>query len=130
MFKVVPPFLSPRNLSRYGFPNRSGIREQVSFAFSEMYSTPKAPKHAAAVGSYHLEWPKNGSSSELEEQSGGGPPGLILGLGLFSMGSPDIDPSAVIVVTIVHAATAALTLPANVVTVLLVLRSVPVNVNR
>lgn len=47
-----------------------------------------------------------------------------------SMGSADIDPSAVIVVTIVHAATAALTLAATVVTMLLVLRSVPANVNR
>jgi cytochrome c oxidase assembly protein subunit 15 len=55
---------------------------------------------------------------------------VFLGLGLFSMGSPDVDPSAVIVVTIVHAATAALTLAATVVMVVLVLCSVPASANR
>jgi heme A synthase len=50
---------------------------------------------------------------------------VFLGLALFSMGSPDVDPVAVIVVTIVHAATAALTLAATAVTAVLVLCSIP-----
>jgi len=55
---------------------------------------------------------------------------VFLGLALFSMGSADIDPVAVIVITIVHAATAALTLAATVVTVALVLCSIPASINR
>jgi heme A synthase len=50
---------------------------------------------------------------------------VFLGLAVFSMGSPDIDPVAVIVVTMVHAATAALTLAATVVAAVLVLCSIP-----
>ena len=55
---------------------------------------------------------------------------VFLGLALIAMGSPDIDPGAVIVVTIVHAATAALTLAATVVMAVLVLCSIPANTNR
>jgi heme A synthase len=56
---------------------------------------------------------------------------FFLGLTLFSMGlAADIDPEAVIVVTMVHTAVAALTLAATVVTAALVLRSVSANANR
>ena len=56
---------------------------------------------------------------------------FFIGLALFSMGlAPDIDPEAVIVVTMVHAAVAALTLAATVVAVVLILRRVPASVNR
>jgi len=56
---------------------------------------------------------------------------FFIGLALFSMGlAPDIDPEAVIVVTMVHAAVGALTLGATVVAVVLILRRVPASVNR
>ena len=56
---------------------------------------------------------------------------FFIGLALFSMGlAPDIDPEAVIVVTMVHAAVGALTLAATVVAVVLILRRVPASVNR
>ncbi len=56
---------------------------------------------------------------------------FFIGLALFSMGlAPDIDPEAVIVVTMVHAALGALTLAATVVAVVLILRRVPASVNR
>jgi heme A synthase len=51
---------------------------------------------------------------------------VFVGLALFSMSlAADIDPVAVIIVTIVHAATAAFTLAATVVVAVLVLRSIP-----
>jgi heme A synthase len=56
---------------------------------------------------------------------------FFIGLTLFSMGlEADIDPEAVIVVTMVHAAVGALTLAATVVAVVLILRRVPAIVNR
>jgi len=56
---------------------------------------------------------------------------LFVGLALFSMGlDADIDPEAVIIVTMLHAAISALTLAATVVAVALILRSVPASVNR
>jgi heme A synthase len=56
---------------------------------------------------------------------------FFIGLTLFSMGlEADIDPEAVIVVTMVHAAVGALTLAATVVAVVLILRRVPASVNR
>ncbi|MGA2877604.1 MAG: hypothetical protein ABSG13_01500 [Bryobacteraceae bacterium] len=56
---------------------------------------------------------------------------FFIGLALFSMGlAPDIDPEAVIVVTMVHAAVGALTLAATVVAVVLILRRVPASANR
>ena len=51
---------------------------------------------------------------------------VFIGLALFSMGlMDDIDPVAVIIATMVHAATAALTLAATLVAVVLIVRSVP-----
>lgn len=55
---------------------------------------------------------------------------VFLGLVLFSISFADIDPGIVIVVTIVHTATAALTLAATVVTAVLVLCSISASVNR
>ncbi len=56
---------------------------------------------------------------------------FFIGLTLFSMGlDAEIDPEAVIIATMVHAAVAALTLAAAVVAVILILRSVPAGVNR
>jgi len=52
---------------------------------------------------------------------------VFLGLGLFTIrGMDEIDPAVVIVVTMVHAATGALTLSATVAMALLVLRGGPV----
>ncbi len=56
---------------------------------------------------------------------------FFIGLTLFSMGlDADIDPEAVIVVTMVHAVVASLTLAATAAAVVLILRGVPENVNR
>ena len=56
---------------------------------------------------------------------------VFIGLALFSMGlMDDIDPVAVIIATTVHAATAALTLSATLVAVVLIVRSVPARVSR
>ena len=49
---------------------------------------------------------------------------VFLGLALFSMESMDVAPSAVILVTIIHAATGALTLAATVVAAVLIRRSI------
>lgn len=56
---------------------------------------------------------------------------VFVGLALFSMASDqDIDPEAVIIVTLLHAALSALTLAATVVAVALILRGIPASVNR
>ena len=55
---------------------------------------------------------------------------VFLGLVLFSITFADIDPGIVIILTIVHTATAALTLAATMVTAVLVLCSIPASANR
>jgi len=56
---------------------------------------------------------------------------FFVGLALFSMGlAADIEPETVIVVTMVHAAIAALTLAATLVAVVLILRSIPAKPDR